>query len=78
MFNICDFDRILKTECNLKHFTRNFRMKNLDDFEKDEAEAYLWTAGLLNMKEKGMIIYYIMNRYFVMFFRGRKVNVVEY
>ena len=53
-------------------------MKNLDDFEKDEAEAYLWTAGLLNMKEKRMIIYYIMSRYFVMFFRGRKVNVVEY
>ena len=39
MSNICDFDRILKTECNLQHFTRNFRIKNLDDFERDEADA---------------------------------------
>ena len=31
--NMCDFDRILKTECNLLHFTRNCRVKNLADFE---------------------------------------------
>ena len=29
-------------------------MKNLDDFERDETDAYLWRAGLLNVKEKGM------------------------
>ena len=57
MSNICDFDRILKTECNFKHFTRNCRIKNLDDFERDEADAYLWRAGLLNVKEKEMAIY---------------------
>ena len=39
MSNICDFDRTLKTECNLQHFTRNCRIKNLDDFERDEADA---------------------------------------
>ena len=39
MSNICDFDRILKTECNLQHFIRNCRIKNFDDFEKDEAEV---------------------------------------
>ena len=39
MSNICDFDRILKTECNFQHFTRNCRIKNLDDFERDEADA---------------------------------------
>ena len=55
MPNVCDFDRILKTECNLQYFTKNFRIKNLDDFEKDEAEAYLWRAGLLNVKEKGIL-----------------------
>ena len=38
----CDFDRILKTECNLKHFTRNCRIKNLDGFEREEADEYLW------------------------------------
>ena len=54
MSNICDFDRILKTECNLQHFTRNFRIKNLDDFERDEADSYLWRPGLLNVKEKGI------------------------
>ena len=51
MSNICDFDRILKTECNLQHFTRNCRIKNLDDFEIVEAGTSLWKVGLLNMKE---------------------------
>ena len=41
IFNICDFDRILKTECNLQHFSRDCRIKNLDDFERDEADTYL-------------------------------------
>ena len=36
MSNICDFNRI----------------KNLDEFEKDKADGYLWRLGLLNMKEK--------------------------
>ena len=75
MSNICDFDRILKTECNLQHFTRNFRIKNLDDFERDEADSYLWRPGLLNVKEKGITMWYIMNRSLVMFLRGGKVNV---
>ena len=70
MSNICDFDRILKTECNLQHFTRNCRIKNLDDFERDEGDAYLWRAELLNVKEKGMTIRYIMSRCLVMFLRG--------
>ena len=37
--NICDFEGILKTECNLQHLNRNFRIKNLDDVERDETEA---------------------------------------
>ena len=56
MCNKCDFDGILKIECNLQHFTRNCRIKNLDDFERYEEDAYLWRAGLLNVKEKGMAI----------------------
>ena len=39
MSNICDFDRILKTECNL--LFRNCTIKNLDDFERDEDDKYL-------------------------------------
>ena len=77
MSNKCDFERILKTECNLQHFTRNCRIKNLDDFERDEANAYLWNEGLLNVKEV-MTICYITNRSLVMFLRGGKVNVVQY
>ena len=77
MSNICVFDRILKTECNLQHFTRNCRIKNFDDFERDETDAYLWKAELLNVKEKGMTIRYIMNRCLVIFLRGGKVNVVQ-
>ena len=34
-----DFEKILKTECNLQHLTRNCRIKNLDDFERDEVDA---------------------------------------
>ena len=37
--NICDFEWILKTEYNLQHLNRNFRIKNFDDFERDEADA---------------------------------------
>ena len=77
MSNICDFDRILKTEYNLQHFTRNCRIKNLDDFERDEADTHLSRAELLNVSEKQMTICYIMNRYLVMLREG-KVNVVEY
>ena len=37
--NICHFEEILKTECNLQHLTRNFRIKNLRDFERNKADA---------------------------------------
>ena len=78
MSNICAFDRILKTEWNLQPLTRNCRINNLNVFERDEVDAYLWRAGLLNVKEKGMTICYLMNKLLVMFLRGGKVNVVEY
>ena len=78
MSNICDFNRILKTECNFQQVTRNCRIKNLEDLERDEAHMYLRRAGLLNMKDKGMTICSIMNRDLVMFLREEKVNVVQY
>ena len=31
--NLCDFVKILKTECNLQYFTRNCRNKNLYDYK---------------------------------------------
>ena len=77
MSNICDFEGILKTECNLQHLTRNFRIKNLDDFERDEADAYLCRTGLLIVKEKGMTIRYIMSRYLVMLLRGGDETLPE-
>ena len=75
MCDICGFDRILITVCSLQRFTRNCGIKNLDDFETDEADA---RAGLLNVKEQGIIICYIMNRCLVMLLRGGKVNVEQY
>ena len=72
MSNICDFERILKTECNLDYFTRNCRIENLDDFERDDADTYLWSAGLLQVEEKGMTICYIMSRCFGNVFERRK------
>ena len=62
MSDTCDFEGILKTKYDLQHLTRNCRIKNLDDFERDEAGAYLWKEGLLNMKEKEMNICYFMNK----------------
>ena len=78
MSNICDFDRILKTEYILQDFTRNCRIKNLDNLERDEADVHLWKAGLLNVKKKGMTVCYILKRCLVILLRGGKVNVVEY
>ena len=72
MSNICDFERILKTECNLDYFTRNCRIENLDDFERDDADTYLWSAGLLQVEEKGMTICYIMSRCFGNVFERRE------
>ena len=40
MSDIYDFDRILKTEYNLQHLTRNYRIKNLDDFERDGQQEF--------------------------------------
>ena len=77
MSSICDFEGILKTECNLQHLTINCRIKNLDNFERDEGDVYLWRAGPLNVKEKGMTTCYIMNRCLLMFLRREKVNVVQ-
>ena len=77
MSNIYDLDRVWKTECKLQHFTRNFRIKNLDDFERNEIDVYLWRAKLFNVKEKGMTICHMMNRFaklcYIMFFREGKV-----
>ena len=78
MSSKCDFDRILKTECNLQHFTKDCRIKNLDDFESDETDAYLWRARLLKVKEKGITKCDIINRCLLMFLIGGKVNVVQY
>ena len=61
----------------LATFHQNCRIKNLDDFERDEVDAYLWGEWLLNVKENGMIIYYIMNRCLVMVLREGKVNVEQ-
>ena len=41
MSNIYDLDRILKTECYLQHVIRNYGIENLDNFERDEADANL-------------------------------------
>ena len=36
---MCDFEGILIIEYNLQYLTRNFRIKNLDDFERDGADV---------------------------------------
>ena len=57
MSNISDFGRNLKTECNLQHFTRNCRIKNLDIVERDEADAYVLGAGISEKRMKKELPY---------------------
>ena len=78
MSNIFNFDRIFKTECSLLNFTRNCRIKNLDDFEGDETDTYLWKTGLSNLRGKGMTICNITNKFLVISLRGGKINVGYY
>ena len=59
----------LNATCNISPET--VRVNNLDDFERDEVDAYLWRAELLNVKEKGMTICYIINRCFVSLEEGK-------
>ena len=56
----------------LATFHQKLRIKNLDGFERDEADASLCRAGLLNVREKGMNIRYIMNRCLVNVFERRE------
>ena len=67
-----DFGRILKTECNLLHFTRNCGNKNLDGVEGNKADTFLWRAGLLNVKEKEMTICYNHEQVFGSVFEWRE------
>ena len=39
----------------------------MDDFERDEADPYYGRTRILNVKEKGMTVCYILNRCLVMF-----------
>ena len=55
--NICDFQGILKAKCNLQHLSRNFRIKNLDDFERDEVDAQSRTFKCEGEKNDHMLHY---------------------
>ena len=60
----------MKTKCNLQHLTRNCRIKNLDDFERDEADAYLWSAGLGEGERNDHMLHY--EQIFGNVFEGRE------
>ena len=47
----------MKTECNLQHLTRNVRIKNLDDFERDEADTYSRTFKFEGERNDHMVHY---------------------
>ena len=70
--NICDCEGILKPECKLQHLTRNFRIKNLDDFERDEADVLSRTFKCEGERNDHML------HYEQVFLRGEKANVVQY
>ena len=57
MSNICDFEGILKTEWNLQHLTRNCRIKNLNGFQRDEADAQSRTFKCEEKRNDHMLHY---------------------
>ena len=59
-------------------FHQKLQNKNLDDIERDEVDAFLKKAAVLNVKEKGTTIFHNMSWCFVMFLREGKVNAVQY
>ena len=77
MSNICDFERILKNECNLQHFTKNCRLKNLNDSEGDETDTFVESRTFECKGERNdHMLHY--EQVFGNFLRVGKVNVVEY
>ena len=44
----------------------------MDDIERDEVDVYLKKAAVLNVKEKGETIHYLMSRCLVKFSTGAK------
>ena len=67
--------------------TEFWKLNAACNISPENAELRIWMTlkemrqirvGLLDVKEKGMTIRYIINRCLVMFLRGGKVNVVEY
>ena len=67
----------MQAEWNLEHFTRSCKIKNLDDFERDEADSNLWRAGLLNVKDKGMTILLYYEQVFDNVFERRESKCCE-
>ena len=49
----------------------------MDDFERDEADANLWGAGLLNVKDKGMTILLYYEQVFGDVFERRESKCCE-
>ena len=72
MSDICDFGRVLETECNLIHYTRNCGMKNLNQFKEDDVHTYLWRAGLLKEKANILTICYHHEQLFGNVFERRE------
>ena len=86
--NICSAHLKLKKCLTYVTLTEFWKLNATCNISPETAELRIWMtlkemrqtrrAGLLNVKEKGMTICYIMNRCLVMFLRGEKVNVVQY
>ena len=86
--NICSAHLKLKKCLTYVTLTEFWKLNATCNISPETAELRIWMtlkemrqtrrAGLLNLKEKGMTICYIMNRCLVMFLRGRKVNIMQY
>ena len=72
--DICDFGRILKTECNLKHYSRTIGIKQVDELKEDEAVIFLWRAGLLENRSNVFTICYHHEQFFGKVFERKQKN----
>ena len=85
--NICNTHLKFKKCLLYVSLTEFWKLNAACNISPENAELRIWMTlkemrqirvGLLDVKEKGMTICYIINRCLVMFLRGGKVNVVEY
>ena len=72
MSDLYNFEGILKTDSSFQHFSRDWRIKNLDDFERDYAALSVLIKDRCKVKGEQVIILQMAQQ-----LKTRNINVVS-